>query len=281
MNQLLNKIALTLSQSQIDLPRLEARRILSFVCHKSEDEVALQERELSMAETQILEDIIRQRKAHKPLDKILGSKGFYKYDFIVSEDVLSPRPDTEILVEEAISLLPSDKPQKIVDFGTGSGCILLSLLAENKLWQGQGVDISAKALNIAKQNAALLGVEQQVRWINKGWFDADLPQLLDSPVDMIVSNPPYIPSQDIQSLDDEVKNYDPLLALDGGEDGLNHYRQIAQVSAPLLKEGGFILLEVGIHQAQMVADIFCQAGLHWVKTVSDLGQIARCVILKK
>ena len=267
MNQLLNKIALTLSQSQIDSPRLEARRILSFVCHKSEDEVALQERELSMAETQILEDIIRQRKAHKPLDKILGSKGFYKYDFIVNEDVLSPRPDTEILVEEAISLLPSDKPQKIIDFGTGSGCILLSLLAENKLWQGQGVDISAKALNIAKQNAALLGVEQQVRWINKGWFDA--------------ANPPYIPSQDIQSLDDEVKNYDPLLALDGGEDGLNHYRQIAQVSAPLLKEGGFILLEVGIYQAQMVADIFCQAGLHWVKTVSDLGQIARCVILKK
>ena len=128
---------------------------------------------------------------------------------------------------------------------------------------------------------ALLGVAQQVRWINKGWFDADLGLSLDSPVDMIVSNPPYIPRQDIQSLDEEVKNYDPLLALDGGEDGLNHYRQIAKVSSPLLKEGGYILLEVGIYQAQEVAEIFCQAGFNLVKIVSDLGQIARCVILKK
>ena len=254
---------------------------MSFVCSKSEDEVALLDRELSAEETQKLEEIIRQRLEHKPLDKILGTKGFYKYDFIVSEDVLSPRPDTEILVEEAIRLLLSDKAQKIIDFGTGSGCILLSLLAESKNWQGQGVDVSAKALSIAKQNAALLGVETQVRWINKGWFDADLAQVLDTPVDMIVSNPPYIPSQDIKSLDDEVKNYDPLLALDGGEDGLHHYRQIAKVSAPLLKDGGCILLEVGINQAQEVAEIFCQAGLHLVKIVSDLGQIARCVILKK
>lgn len=281
MNQLLNKISLTLSQSHIDSPRLEARRILSFICHQSEDEVALLDRELSAEETQKLNEIIRQRQAHKPLDKILGTKGFYKYDFIVSEDVLSPRPDTEILVEEAIRLLTSDKAQKIIDFGTGSGCILLSLLVENKLWQGQGVDISPKALDIAKQNAALLDVEQQVRWINKGWFDADLGLALDSPVDMIVSNPPYIPSQDIQSLDEEVKNYDPMLALDGGEDGLHHYRQIAKVSSPLLKEGGYILLEVGIYQAQEVAEIFCQAGFNLVKIVSDLGQIARCVILKK
>lgn len=281
MTKLLNKIAEILRQNAISSPRLEARRILSFICQKSEDEVSLEDRELSLEESKKLDEIISQRLSHKPLDKILGTKGFYKYDFIVSEDVLSPRPDTEILVEEAIRLLSSDKAQTIIDFGTGSGCILLSLLAESKMWRGQGVDVSVKALKIAKQNASLLGLEKQVAWVNKSWFDEDLAQVLDSPVDMIVSNPPYIPSKDIAQLEDDVKLYDPIQALDGGEDGLEHYRQIAKVSVSLLKDGGYILLEVGIYQAQAVAEIFCQAGLQLVNIVSDLGQIARCVILKK
>ena len=281
MTKLLNKITEILRQNAISSPRLEARRILSFVCQKSEDEISLLDRDLREEETKKLDEIISQRVAHKPLDKILGTRGFYKYDFIVSESVLTPRPDTEILVEEAIRLLSSDKAQTIIDFGTGSGCILLSLLAENKMWRGQGVDISASALKIAKQNASLLDVEKQVEWINKSWFDNDLAKLIDSPVDMIVSNPPYIPSKDIAQLEDDVKLYDPIQALDGGEDGLKHYRQIAKVSAPLLKDGGCVLLEVGIYQAQAVAEIFCHAGLQLVNIVSDLGQIARCVILKK
>ena len=267
-------------EAKIPSPRLEARLLIAAAADTDADNIS-SDTVLSDDAKKRLEKMAEERLKHKPLDKIIGHKAFYKYDFIVNENVLSPRPDTEILVEEAIRLLTSDKAQKIIDCGTGSGCILLSLLAENKLWQGQGVDISPKALDIARQNAALLGVAPQVRWINKGWFDADLGLSLDSPVDMIVSNPPYIPSQDIQSLDEEVKNYDPLLALDGGEDGLNHYRQIAKVSSPLLKEGGYILLEVGIYQAQEVAEIFCQAGFNLVKIVSDLGQIARCVILKK
>ena len=281
MNSLLNKISQTLSQGKITSARLEARRILSFICHRSEDEVVLLDRELNTTEKKQLEEIIRQRLMHKPLDKILGSKGFYKYDFIVSEDVLSPRPDTEILLEEAIRLLPKSGPCKILDLGTGSGCILLSLLKESKNWHGQGVDISAQAIRIAQQNASLLGIENQVRWINSGWFDEKLPQYLDSPFDMIVSNPPYIPTQDIAELEDDVKLYDPIQALDGGEDGLHHYRQIAKVSAPLLKESGYILLEVGIYQAKQVAEIFCKQGFELIKIVSDFGQIERCVILKK
>ena len=281
MNRVLTEISTTLSRAGIESPRLEAKRILSFVCNKDENEIALMDDKLSPKEVKKIAAIITQRLAHKPLDKILGTKGFYKYDFVVNEDVLSPRPDTEVLVEEALKLLPQEQKVKIIDFGTGSGCILLSLLAEGKNAYGQGIDISSKALLVAKKNADILELSNRVKWINSDWFDENLPELLDSPVDMIVSNPPYIPTQDIASLEDDVKNYDPMSALDGGEDGLCHYRQIASITPSLLKKGGYVLLEVGINQAQAVAEIFEQAGLNLVKIVSDLGQIERCVILKK
>ena len=278
---MLTKISTTLSRAGIETPRLEARRILSFVCNKDENNISLMESELSPTEHKKIAEIITQRLAHKPLDKILGTKGFYKYDFVVNEDVLSPRPDTEILVEEALKLLPSANNVKVLDLGTGSGCILLSLLAENKEWYGQGVDISPKALQVAKQNAQRLELSSRVKWINSDWFDEKLLELLDFPVDIIVSNPPYIPTQDIASLEENVKKYDPLPALDGGEDGLYHYRQIASITPPLLPKGGYVLLEVGINQSQAVADIFKQAGLQLIKIVVDLGQIERCIILKK
>ena len=140
MNILLDRIVSCLEKAKISSPRLEARLMLGKACGISADEAVLLRRELSAEEETLLEEMLEQRLAHKPLDKILGSKGFYKYDFTVNGNVLSPRPDTEIIVEEALKLLDFDITQNIADFGTGSGCILLSLLAENKRWQGQGVD---------------------------------------------------------------------------------------------------------------------------------------------
>jgi len=281
MNKELDEIAARLSGAGIASPRLEARLLLGKACGVSADEAVLIRRKLTADECADLSEILRQRLEHKPLDKILGRKGFYKYDFIVNENVLSPRPDTEIIVEEALKLLNADITQNIVDFGTGSGCILLSLLAENSLWHGQGVDKSPAALKVASENAALLGVENQVSWLNGSWFDADLPQRLKTPADMLVSNPPYIPRADICGLETEVKDYDPLSALDGGTDGLEHYRQIAALAPELLKNGGFVVLEAGAGQARDISDIFSARGLTPVRIAADLAGIDRCVILKK
>ncbi len=281
MNILLDRIVSCLEKAKISSPRLEARLMLGKACGISADEAVLLRRELSAEEETLLEEMLEQRLAHKPLDKILGSKGFYKYDFTVNGNVLSPRPDTEIIVEEALKLLDFDITQNIADFGTGSGCILLSLLAENKRWQGQGVDKSEAALKVAAENAAALSVESQVSWINGSWFDEDFCQNLKTPLDMLVSNPPYIPSAEIAGLDAEVKDYDPLSALDGGADGYEHYRQIACLAPYLLKDGGHVVLEVGLRQAQEVNNIFAEQGLCPVRIVPDLSGIDRCVILKK
>ena len=142
MTILLEEITKRLAQGKIASPRLEARLLLGQACGISADDAVLLQRELTDEEKQSLEAMVQQRLEHKPLDKILGNRGFYKYDFFVNEDVLSPRPDTEIIVEEALKLLDNGINQNIADFGTGSGCILLSILAENERWSGQGIDKS-------------------------------------------------------------------------------------------------------------------------------------------
>jgi len=233
---------------------------------------------MNAKEEQRTREYLARRLAHEPLDKIIGKKEFYKSVFKVSDKVLSPRPDTEILVEKALELLSEDKPAEILDLGTGSGCILLSLLKERKFATGVGVDVSKEALAVAQENAESLGVKARVTFINKSWLEDDF---INGTFDMVVSNPPYIPSTEIEALDEEVKTYDPRTALDGGSDGLKCYRDIAEVMYPLLKEGGYLLLEVGYNQARDVAGIFTQKHLKLIEIAKDLSDIERCVILKK
>lgn len=254
----------------IPSPRLEADIILRHAAPNYPD--------ISEMELKKVREILSRRVNHEPLDKIFGLREFYKYTFQVNQNVLSPRPETEILVEKALEMIPKNSPCEILDMGTGSGCILLSLLKERPLSHGVGVDISPSALDVAAKNANLLGVEKQVRWINSSWTTAQLPY---DTFDVIVSNPPYIETSEIPTLSPEVKNYDPLSALDGGEDGLFCYREIAKLVPLLLKKEGYIFLEVGINQAESVNHIFKMAGLKPVEIVSDLAGINRCVILKK
>lgn len=222
-----------------------------------------------------IEDIINKRINGWPLDKILGQKDFYKHSFFVNEDVLSPRPDTEILVEAALEIIQKSKIQNILDLGTGSGCILLSILKEFPHIQGVGVDISEKALTVADKNKSALGVD--CKFIQKDWFKDNII----GEFDLIVSNPPYIPRQDISALEKEVREHDPMLALDGGVDGLDSYKKIAELSKNLLKKDGYILLEAGINQAQDIVNIFISEGLKLVEVKKDLSGINRCIILKK
>lgn len=269
-----------LSSAHIDSPRLEARMLLAAVLAYDANDGRILSCELNNVQQQKLENMILRRLDHCPLDKILGYKEFYKYRFIVNQDVLSPRPDTEILVEAALAKM-TQKQGKVLDLGTGSGCILLSLLAEKSDWQGVGVDASAKALAVAGENARQLGVEPRVSWVNKNWFEDDFSKVVSSKFDIIVSNPPYIPDEDIALLDEEVKTYDPLPALSGGRDGFDSYKKIAEIAPFLLKKDGYIFLEAGIGQAAQIAEIFAATGLKKVNIIKDLSGIDRCVILKK
>lgn len=259
-----------LIKGKIPSPRLEADIILKAAAPAYPD--------IKNDEQQKAYGLLKRRLNHEPLDKIIGQREFYKSVFKVNQDVLSPRPDTEILVEKALELLPQDEPLRILDLGTGSGCILLSLLKERPKANGVGVDVSEKALAVAKENAKNLGLENQVSFINKSWQEKGFVTGL---FEMVVSNPPYIPSAEINTLDEEVKNHDPLTALDGGADGLQCYRDIAAMTPDLLKDNGFILLEVGYDQAEAVADIFVDRGLCLIDIIKDLAGINRCVILKK
>lgn len=255
---------------KIPSPRLEADIILK--------NAAPNYPEISIEETAKVKSMLARRLRHEPLDKIIGYREFYKYRFKVSSEVLTPRPDTELLLEKALLLMPQDKPSYILDLGTGSGCILLSLLKECSYAEGIGVDKSAAALKIAQENANMLQVENRVQFINKSWNDIDFN---NKKFDIIVSNPPYIPSQEIETLAEEVKNYDPLLALDGGTTGLKCYQEIAQIAPHIMQDNAYILLEVGYNQAEQVSEIFEKTGLHLVEIAKDLANINRCVILKK
>ncbi|MBQ8481493.1 MAG: peptide chain release factor N(5)-glutamine methyltransferase [Alphaproteobacteria bacterium] len=269
-----------LAAAQIESPRLETRLMFAEVLHRLPSEI-FQDITITEEEKKKVEDMLEQRLKHKPLDKILGHKEFYKYEFKVTEDVLSPRQDTEILVESALEILQNISKAYILDLGCGSGCIIESLLKDLPSARGCAVDISDKALILAAENADNLEISERICFLNASWFDTDFIIKIGEKFDMIVSNPPYIPSADIDTLDTEVKEYDPRLALDGGENGYDSYAQIARIAPRLLQDGGYVLLEAGIGQAEKIADIFIANGLRLRKIVNDLSGIARCVILQK
>lgn len=269
-----------LSEAHIPSPRLEARLLIAAVCRTNPNDVNA-DTPITPIQAKQLSELLQQRIAHKPLDKIVGHREFYKYDFKVTEDVLSPRPDTEVMLEAALDIIKRQGLKSVADFGTGSGCILLSLLKEIPALQGFGIDKSEAALRVAEQNAELLNVQNRCQFVQADWFVDDFSSILPQKVDLIISNPPYIPSADIALLDDEVKRFDPLDALDGGEDGLQSYKRIASISGGLILANGYIILEIGINQAQNVQNIFETRGFNCLKIIKDLAGIERCLIFVK
>ncbi len=265
----------------LDSPRWEAKLLLAHVLECEPGELPFSSRDLSPEQEKRTEALAAARLQGCPLDKLLGEKAFYKYDFKVNEDVLSPRSDTEVLVEAAAAFAAEAEAEWVLDFGTGSGCILLSLLADCPQLHGIGIDVSAAALCVATENGRRLGVEDRVVFHRVSWFSTDWSFLPPGGVDLVVANPPYIPSADIAALAREVREHDPLGALDGGADGLEHYRRLAVVVPQVLRPGGRVFLEVGIGQAEDVREIFTACGLYYLQTLKDLGGIDRCVILQK
>ncbi|OAJ76005.1 protein-(glutamine-N5) methyltransferase, release factor-specific [Brevibacillus sp. SKDU10] len=225
--------------------------------------------------------LLKRRAAHEPIQYILGEQNFYGRDFIVAPGVLIPRPETELLIEQVLlhsqRIWSAEQPLSVVDFGTGSGAITLTLAAEKPNWQLTTVDISLDAIAIAKQNAERLDVEKRVRFIQGDLVEPILET--GERVDIIVSNPPYIPSTDVDELDREVLGYEPRLALDGGADGYIFYRRICEALPQFLAPTGLVAFEVGIYQADTVAQLMKESGaMDEVFIYPDLAGIDRIIV---
>lgn len=219
------------------------------------------------------EALLARRLSGEPVARILGEKEFWSLPFGLSPDTLVPRPDTETVVEEALSLIADTRaPLRILDLGTGSGAILAALLTELPAAFGVGVDRAPGAARAARDNLHRLGLGERCLILAGDWAQA-----LSGPFDLVVSNPPYIPSADIAALDIEVREHDPLAALDGGADGLAAYAAIARALPGLLVPGGACVLELGIGQEADVARLLRAAGLHPAPARRDLGGIPRAL----
>lgn len=235
------------------------------------------DRLLSAAETEALDQIGRQRAAGEPVSRIVGHREFWSLSFALSPAILDPRPDSETVVQAALDRLPDrDRPLAILDLGTGSGCLLISLLTELPRAWGVGVDASRDAVTMARRNAMRLGVGDRAAFLAGNWGRA-----LEGAFDLLVCNPPYVAESEIDALAPEVARFDPRSALSGGADGLDVYRALAPSLPALLTPRGWVVLEVGAGQATAVTTYLADAGLVALETVNDLAGVPRCVCGKK
>ena len=226
-----------------------------------------------------LDSVIKRRLNGEPVHRIMGKRNFYGRDFWLNCDTLEPRPDTETLIDALlphIRLLAQKKDKlEIIDMGTGSGAIAVTLACEEPKVDVIGVDISQNALDMAKANAERNDVAQRFTSCLSNWFEN-----ITGKFDIIVSNPPYIPHKDIEELDIGVRQFDPMRALDGGDDGLDFYRQLAKESQQYLNDDGYVAMEIGIGQEKDVHELFSQNGFALIEAVADLSNIIRVLIFK-
>lgn len=274
IGKILNWTKQYFEEKGVDSPRLDAEVLLSHIlkCDRIHLYVNF-DRPLVGEELSSFRQMVKARAQRMPVAYILGEKEFMGHSFRVTPDVLIPRPDTEILVEEAIRLLAEKEAPRIVDIGTGSGAILLSVLKGTEGSTGVAVDLSPAALAVAKSNGERLGLADRAEFRL-----GDLYAPVDGLFDAILSNPPYIPVRDMEGLSPEVKQ-EPEMALVGGADGLDFYRRLIDDAPRYLKEGGIVLFEVGIHQAQAVAELGKRRGFSAQRILPDYAGIDRVVVL--
>ncbi len=263
-----------LKDAGIDQHEREARYLLSYALQCEALELIIRPKVVLNEDEEItFISWLARREKREPLARIHGLREFWGLPFGLNEATLEPRPDTETLVECVLKKVPLlSTSLRILDIGTGTGCILLSLLKEYEQAEGVGSDKSARALQAARQNAVQLGLKNRATFIETSWCDG-----ISGPFDVVVCNPPYIATKEMETLQPEVRLYDPELALDGGEDGLNPYRQIIPAAHLLLKDGGLLAVEVGHTQANAVMEMFKACGFNDIGVREDLQRIPRVV----
>ena len=219
---------------------------------------------------------IKERKLKKPIAYILGYKEFWKQKFITDSNVLIPRPDTELIIEKVLKNFKKNDNKNVLDIGTGTGCIILSILLERKKFRGTGIDTSKRAINIAKINAKMQQFGNRIRFIN-----TDIDNFFSNKYDLIVSNPPYIKTYKLKYLEKDIAKFEPKLALNGGLDGLSEIRKVIKKSSELIKKNGKFILEIGFDQKNKVIKLLKKEGFYINSALKDLANNDRCIVSTK
>ncbi|WP_375573031.1 peptide chain release factor N(5)-glutamine methyltransferase [Ahrensia marina] len=255
----------------------EARLLVEHVTgHSTAAQIVVGDHTVPQSDHEVLMGLLARRETGEPLARLLGHAAFWDFEVGLNDATLVPRDDTGTLVEAALALLPADSAANVVDVGTGSGIVLLALARERPHITGTGIDVASDAVTQAQANAIGLGLDDRLTFFQSNWLDA-----VDGPLDMVVSNPPYIRSGDMASLSMEVREHDPALALVAGEDGLDAYRALLPQIATKLKSGGHALLEIGHNQAEDVSGLGEAAGLSHLSTAQDLSGRDRVVAFQR
>lgn len=281
IGQLLTHARLELRQADIDSADIDARLLVQWVSGCSlTDLVVRPDAAVDADAVALMHTALARRITGEPVHRIIGEREFYGLSFSLNADTLEPRPDTEALIGLILPFLQAKAAEKtfadILDMGTGTGAIAITLLHEVPLARGIAVDIAAGALKAVRINAKRAGVSSRLATLQSDWFDA-----VRGKYDLIVSNPPYIPAKIVLELEKEVKDYDPRIALDGGADGLNFYRSLAQYSGAYLRKNGMIAVEIGAGQADDVTAIFAQYSYSLTGVAEDLAGHKRALAFQR
>ena len=271
--ELLNLGSHKLKKQKIKTHRLDSEILLSKVLNKSREQILISlNQNMKNMEVFAFDNLIKRRLEKEPIAYIINEKEFWSKKFLVNKNTLIPRPETELLVENLIKNY-KNKNISLLDVGTGSGCIIISLLSELSNSNGVGIDISSSALKIAKKNALLHKVENKIRFYNKSIIN-----LFNCKFDLIVSNPPYIDTKNIKNLDDDIKKYEPLIALNGGNDGLDVIKKVIYKAREILKINGKLAIEIGNMQSEKVSRELKLNNFRIDQYIKDYKNNTRCLI---
>ena len=271
------KACKNLRKKNIRSSQLDAEILMSKVLEKERDYIILnQDKVLNGTELSSFEKLINERSKRKPIAYIIKKKNFWKYQFKIVENVLIPRPDTELVVEQALKVSKNKSKLQVLEIGVGSGCILLTILKEKKDFYGTGIDISKKCINNSGINSNILGLTNRAKF-----FKSDVDNFKYGKYDLIISNPPYIKKIDLKYLEKDIIEYEPKLALDGGLDGMSEIRKVIKKSSELIKINGKLVLEIAFDQKNRVMQILRNNGFYINDVLKDFAKNDRCIVSTK
>ena len=266
-----------LKKNKIPNPYLDSEILLSKSINRDKKYIILNLKEiLNSKQLKNFNSFIERRKNGEPVAYLIKKKEFWKNEFYVNKDVLIPRPDTELMIEQVLKIYPKQTRLQVLDIGVGSGCILLSILKERSNFYGTGIDISKKSINVSKFNSKKLNLTNRVKF-----FHSSVDNFKIGKYDLIVSNPPYIELLNLKYLDKSVVNFEPKLALNGGFDGFSKIRKVIKKANYLIKKNGKFILEIGFKQKNKVKEILKKEGFYVNKSIKDYGNNDRCIISTK
>jgi len=277
IENILNKGINILQKNKIANPQLDTEILLSNSIKRDKKHIILNPKEiLNSEQLEKFKSLIERRKKGEPIAYLINKKEFWKDEFFVNKDVLIPRPDSELIIEQVLKIYSKDVQLQVLDIGTGSGCILLSILKERSNFYGTGIDISKKSINVSKFNAKQLNLTNRVKF-----FHSSVDNFNNGKYDIIVSNPPYIEQLSLKYLEKDVVNFEPKLALSGGFDGFSKIRKVINKASILIKKNGKFILEIGFNQKNKVIKILKEEGFYVNKAIKDYGNNDRCIISTK